>query len=391
MKSIGQKNIIYIVCTCLTAVIVTLLVLAALRPEDTRTNKENTISPSDAVGEHLYKAYSDSFTVDADIPSHFNNKAEVLFAKKGLACEEKTIRDAFFSGSNPVRSTYTSSGIEVVTYEDKDKFASIELGNIRYTSAQYKYVALPTERFNTKSQYSNSFPQYDEIYKLEDLSFMTRAEAIKKIKDFLDELSFNVSDTVEVYAIDHETMQEQQDQIIQTDPDIVSMYETKNKFTADDDFYLLCFTVVQNDIPITPYDYLYQAGDRSISGSEVEVYLSKDGIFYFDARGLYLVNGVAESPDKLITPQEAIDKAFEIHNSIITTDKLVVEDVNFEYGFVPYNQNYDEIKLTPTWTLRLSYEIGNSYNKDDKKSGASGEDKLTQIMAINAVTGEKIN
>lgn len=391
MKNIGQKNLYILLCIAIVTISAALLFLEALKPEDITEKKDVILSSSDVVGNHLYKEYNDSFKVDADIPASFNDKAVVLFAKQGLACDEKMILATFFNKNNPVRNTYTSSGIEVVTYEDKDKFASITSGSIHYTSAQYQYVALPTERFNTKSQYINSFPRYDEIYKQDNLSFMPREEVIDKVKEILNNLAIEVWDNVEVYAIDHQTMQEQQNQIIQVNPNITSMYKTKNKFTKDDDFYLLCFTVVQNDIPITPYNYSYQGGDRSISGSEVKVYFSKDGIFYFEARGMYLVKGTAESPDKLITAQEAIDKAFEIHNSIITTDKLVVEEVNFEYGFVPYNQNYDEIKLTPTWTLRLSYEIEDSHSEDGKNDKTSQEDKLIEIMAINAVTGEKIN
>lgn len=390
MSNINQ-NKIYMVCACVLIVLVSVFVWAASRPENMGTKKEEIPSQSDITEGHFYKKYSESFIVDADVPSTFNDKAEVLFVKSGLACDEKKVCSVFFKENSPERSTYTSSGIEIVTYQYKDKFVSITPGTISYTSNQYQYVALPTDEFNTKSQYVNSFPRFNEIYKKDNLGFMTKTEAIKTVKGILNDLSIEVSDSVEAYAIDHETMQLQQEQRMQENPDIALMYQTKNKFTEKDDFYLLCFTVIMNEMPITPYDYMFQGGDRSVPGSEIKVYFSKDGIFYFVAKGLYLMKGVAESPNRLITLQEAIEKAFEIHKSIITTDKLLVEDVNFEYGFVPYNQNYNEIKLTPTWTLRLSYEVEGSYSKEGKSKKAINESKQTRIIAINAVTGEKIN
>ncbi len=168
-------------------------------------------------------------------------------------------------------------------------------------------------------------------------------------------------------------------------------YKTKDVFTQEDDFYIFFFKMIQNEIPVTQKSYIIQASDRALNGSTARIAFSRNGIIqlYFD--GIYQQQGVAKSPNTLISVEEALQKAFEQNNAIISTDKVTVTAVDFEYVPVPYNSDYDEVKLTPAWSLTLEYE---SEKTSDKSSKAEKQDSQSSVghgmIFINAVTGEEI-
>jgi hypothetical protein len=140
---------------------------------------------------------------------------------------------------------------------------------------------------------------------------------------------------------------------------------------------MMFFTSVYDGVPITYDSYEIMDGDRGMDGTVIKMCVSKKGVIYFYTSFLYDIQSVAETPNSLITAQEAVDKVFDAYNSIVTDEKLTVKEVKFEYVPVAYNDNLFEVKLTPSWTVVLSGDVG----------------ELEGIIThrhINAVTGEEI-
>lgn len=129
------------------------------------------------------------------------------------------------------------------------------------------------------------------------------------------------------------------------------------------------------------------AGERTLYGSTVRVSLSQKGIIELDCSGIYQSQGIAESSAALISVEEAIQNAYEIHNAIISTDKVIIKAIDLEYVPVAYNENYDEVKLIPSWSMTLTYENDGSA-KGEKVAAKSSV--VTRMIFINAVTGEEI-
>lgn len=220
-------------------------------------------------------------------------------------------------------------------------------------------------------------PRYDTVYKAENLSFMSADEAVAYVKTVLDKLSINVSDDVEMYAIDYQTMQEYQDKMKIEEPDAAVNYTLKDTFTESDEFYILCFTVVQDNLPVTHNTYDTLSTYRTVTGANIRVHLSSSGIIYFEATGIYNVKAVDSTPASIISPQDAIDKVFEIHDSIVSTDIAKVTKISLEYSLIPYNDNYSQFKFVPSWCVTLLYDYGIGID-------------VYETKAINAVTGEEI-
>lgn len=387
MKNFNQnqkKVLLYSACLCVGVVILTLFIVILTRPEDPNAKGISTVSQGDIAGEHVYQVYSDNFTVDADITAPYNETADVLYAKS-IKADEKLLLSMFFKGKNPKRET-ASYDANLVSYNDGNASITISPANklIVYSSdnKQLSQIAFPTENLCTKYNYwdyfVNATAQYDTVYKKENLNFMTRDKAVDYAYSVLQELKVDVlTEETEVYAIDHETMQEYQDKLKAQEPDSALNYNLKDKFTEDDDFYILCFSVIQNQIPLTHCNYWW-GNTRFMFGTNIKMYISKNGITYFSMNGVYQTEGIAESSQKVITVQEAMHKAFEVYNSVITTDKATVDEIRFEYAPIPYNSNDDEVKLTPVWTLHLSIVDADNFEN-------------YQTILIDAITGEKIN
>lgn len=373
-----NKRKYFIISISIIFMLIAAFVILLKKPES--LNNKNNVSKSDELlaDNHFYKEFSDNFKVDVDLPDISNKTKDVIFAKLA-GFDENIIKSIFFDGKEPEKKQYD----DAFTLVTGDSTATIvQPFCFYYETEDLQSVKFPTENFTTKYEQSNynMLPNYSDVYKLKNLDFMNRDDAVEYVISVLKKMGISVSEKVEIYAIDYKTMQDYQDSKKENDPDIASMYQIKDRFTKDDEFYILCLTTIINEIPVTHYTYHMSGGKRDIPGSNIKVYLSKKGIFNFDASGIYKAQNVAESPTNLITAEEAIEKAFYLYDSIVTTDKVTVTDICFEYGFVPYNKNYDEVKLTPTWTLTLSYE-------NDENSII----RPCEIISINAVTGEQIN
>ncbi|WP_455716530.1 hypothetical protein [Anaerosporobacter sp.] len=349
---------------------------------------------------HINKVFSEDFSVEADIHVPKVKKADILFAKY-MTFDEQKVLSIFYKGKTPQRSL--SSNDDTISYNDDNSYLNINDGFFAYCKQDYDYVKFPTDSLTSASDIFSTNKRFSDVYKQEKLGFMTKSEAFKNVSDVFTELSIDIMEDAEIYAIDSDTMQTEQDERIKREIDLQKKmglstiqnptdgYKTKDVFTQEDDFYIFFFKMIQNEIPVTQKSYIIQASDRALNGSTARIAFSRNGIIqlYFD--GIYQQQGVAKSPNTLISVEEALQKAFEQNNAIISTDKVTVTAVDFEYVPVPYNSDYDEVKLTPAWSLTLEYE---SEKTSDKSSKAEKQDSQSSVghgmIFINAVTGEDI-
>ena len=221
------------------------------------------------------------------------------------------------------------------------------------------------------------------------------------VTQILNNLSINVGEEIEYYAIDFQTMQKQQESRIQRNIDIQKQmglnpiqdptrgYSIKENFSPEDEFYILFFSVKQNNIPITQQSYTTLAGERTMEGSTIKVLYSKNGIIELLCRGIYEQADVLESYafDELISVNDALKTVFENSNLILTTGSTTVTNISLEYVPVPYNKDYDKVKLTPAWCFALS----SSVQTKEEDNTHTTTDVMQDIIFIDAITGEEIS
>ncbi len=395
-----KRRILYIAIVCIAAVVLIILLINAFQPETTTQSFDTDAlitTATDASGNtvtHLYKQYSDTFTADTDIPADTPEEAEIYYAGY-VDYDEELLLSLFMDGieTDRIVGNDVSPGIYNYEWADDSKKQSRsyliiynDMNEVRYSNkAVGDYYRYPTENFHTHQSIKgsiNNLPLYETVYKAEELDFMSREEAVAYVKEnVLDKLGYTVSEDVEIYAIDHETMQAHQDSIMPTDDfDIEMMYENykiKETFTEEDDFYILCFSVEQDGIKLSGMNYFTMSTGRQVQSAYIRVHLNRDGIFYYESSGIMQMESTETEPQKLLTAQEAIDIAYNLYSSVISTDSAVLTEIAFEYASVPYNDDYDRIMLVPSWTIMLNY------------TSADGHEWI-ETLSVNAVTGEEI-
>ena len=388
--------------------------LTACRPEEPNATagvkaavEQNTLESvsaeqlSQKTPAHISKSYGENFSVEADVHVPKVEKADILFTKLMSYDEQKAV-SIFYNGKTPQKTENSAS--DSVAYSDGDSELTFFPGSLNYRTQAFAYYKFPTDSFTANYETDSMRPKLSEVYKQENLSFMTRANALESVSNILKELPLDVIADAEIYAIDYKTMQIQQDERIQKEADRLKSigmtptnnkstsdptlgYETKDTFTPDDDFYWLFFTTKQNGIPVTQKTYTVQANERGMNGAFIEVQFSKSGIMELSCSSVYQQQSVAESPNAFLPVEKALQNAFDIENAVISSDKIKVTAIDFEYVPVPYNDNYEDVKLVPAWSLTLSDE-STMPSKDGK--GGTETSVYTRMLFINAVTGERI-
>lgn len=341
---------------------------------------------------HINKVFDDNYAVDADVHVPIISKADILSAKY-MRLEEQALLATFYTEKAPEKQKRDVDSI--IFYKDEDSNLTMSDGYTIYRTNDFETIRFPIENLTSENEIFSTGRKFGEVYKQDELSFMTKEEAVRTARDILKQLSIETAEEVEVYAIDFATLQQQQDERIQNEiamqermgvsaiQDPADGYQTKETFTQEDEFYVIYFTILQDQIPVTQKAYNILDGERTLIGSTARLFLSAKGVIAFEENGLCRTTGIAESPDKIISAEQAIENAYEIHNSILSTDKVTVHKIDFEYVPVAYNGNYYEVKLTPAWSLTLTYHSGIS-EKDRK------EEIISRMVYINAVTGEEI-
>ncbi len=393
-----EKNIAITAIACIAVVVLIILLINAFQPEaatqsfdadavitTTTDNSGNTVT-------HYYKQYSDTFTVDMDVPTDTLKSAEIYYAGY-VDYDEELLLSLFMDGVADERRVADEGTVLYYEWEDdsKDKSSAYLRIDDFWNEVCYRnravgdYYMFPAEGFHTHQSIkgsNNMLPLYETVYKSEDLGFMSKEEAVAYVKENLfDKLGYAVSDDVEFYSIDHQTMQSYQDsklaEWIEQDMLPYEDYTIKDTFTEEDDFYIMCFTVEQNGIKLSGRDYFTMSTGRHVQGANIRVHLNRDGVFYYESSGIMQMGQTDAKNEKLLTVQDAIDAAYDLHSSIISPYNVTMTQIELEYASVPYNDDYNEIMLVPSWIMLLDYS-------------ADDGSHWIETLAINAVTGEEI-
>lgn len=354
-------------------------------------------SPSDAEAtEHFYKEYSEYFLLDADAdvilePVDSLHAAPVKF-------DTAAIIDMFMQAENPTPETSEDNEVYYNVYDKEEHIEHLSIGangdSVIYRNTGFtKNVKFPTENFVTQKDYAfsnNGNPPYPTVYKQENLRFMSAQDAVNEVRGILTQLGIATTEEVDVFAIDSGSMQTHQAVMMEKDPGAIGFYNIKDQFTEDDEFYILCFTAECGGVPVSSVGN--ELNNRYISGSEITVYYSKQGIVNLYLSGIYTPQGSAESHEDILTAEEAADAAFGHYNAIINDfgdnidewlngGKYVVIKMEFVYAPTAYNENCDEFLLVPAWELTVKW-----HTLTDRYYG--NEYDICDVLTVNAVTGE---
>lgn len=384
--------------------VILILGLCGCVPEITgvqnNTFVDENISKVDSNDSHIKESFSNTFFVDADVQYPTTENVPVVLASK-IAFDSDKIISLLASPQEQFERDPSSSQYDGEIYRSEQSYFFLNPGSISYGTDEVKYIKYPTDSFVGKNEIGTFNQKFAQVYQEKSLAFLEPEKVMDAVTQILNNLSINVGEEIEYYAIDFQTMQNQQESRIQRNIDIQKQmglnpiqdptrgYSIKENFSPEDEFYILFFSVKQNNIPITQQSYTTIAGERTMEGSTIKVLYSKNGIIELLCRGIYEQTDVLESYafDELISVNDALKTVFENSNLILTTGSTTVTNISLEYVPVPYNKDYDKVKLTPAWCFALSAS-GQTKEEDNTHTTT---DVMQDMIFIDAITGEEIS
>lgn len=346
----------------------------------------NTAAPA-ANNAKTYKAtLSDKLIVDATIDAPDVKEASVLPVEEAIF-DSRKLCDTFL-GSKDVKQEKNNS-----------PDTSYVLGNKKLIIGQGQYFRFETslgiyaDNVVDDGQDSEASKNTDK-FKLNELDFMPKQKAVEKAEDILKALNITPHMPPKVYALDYETLQQEQEMLLKDEGFKsfvdVGKIKLKDKWAKEDECYYMIFKMDFHGIPCDTTHYIIQSNGIIVDGGRIIIIYSKNGIELFNVNGtLYHQKDSKVNASKLISIEQALDSLKEKYASVILKDELKVTGISLIYEPVLINCTINpktgelsnkQMELVPAWIFNAEQnysKTGKSYMK-------------YSTVRINAITGKEI-
>lgn len=198
-----------------------------------------------------------------------------------------------------------------------------------------------------------------------DLSFMTMADALTKVKDLLNSIGVVTDDTYESYVLTADLLRQEEESIDMDGNEVPE--NKKEQWTEDDEcyFFRLSQSVEGLDITAIPY---------SETDSIIDVIYGKQGFVMIDIRNAYHV-GEQKKEEKLLTEQEVERLLEKDQELLIGMPPIEIHDMDLV--LVPFVVGPGQMELQPAWRISVTQEYE-----------SVGE--MENTLFYNAITGKEI-
>lgn len=206
----------------------------------------------------------------------------------------------------------------------------------------------------------------DEYQKIENLDFMSQQDAISTVRSIFKDFGIFLGEVVDVYVMDYETMQQQEDAT-----DIDGNYDPsikKSSWSSEDDTYYLYFYQDYNGFPVMHNMY---SGQGYEDGEAATVMFNSSGVIGANIMGCY--QWEQDEEVSILSINEAADTVFENYQGIVNTS-YQINHISLMMDIIP-GENYTA-KLRPVWVFDTEV-FGDEYSYQSN-------------IIIDAVNGEEL-
>lgn len=300
------------------------------------------------------------------------------FQAKLMDFDDQALANDFWQGQPPEKKVEQGTDFPVSIYQDEQSNLMVSTGIFNYSQEQSKYYEIPLW---SAIQYN----RFSAIYGKEQLDFLDKQQAVDQVTAWLKRQGITeFYGQPEIYAIDAETMQREQDTALQNDDggwkDYMDIGKTikKDTFTKEDEFYRMSFRLGYAGAPMSKEAYTTENSERMVMGSEIRVYYGQSGIMDCAVHNVYGEKTVLEMPERLLTVEEAMEKLQQRYDQVLSAGKMRINAISLEYVGKPASNQEDEMTFVPAW--RFSLLDKERENMEDYRSWSS--------IQVDAMTGE---
>lgn len=350
--------------------------------ENTNYSREMSDAPiaqgqsgeSDATAKEVPNDYMGIYEAEPQCFSEEDINRFLSCCKDGVASSQKD------TGDTSVRYSGTTSRgkqflyLEGTGYHPHKVFQYID--HERYTTYSAYPIYSGEELYETNAQYSVGW-MFTEP---KDFPFATAKDAEESVRGALAALGVPDITLLRTLYIDHNTM-EAAGKRLATDPAYAPIgepqenngYPIRDDWSEADDAYMFSFGI---SVESTTLSTRFEIRDTaSYVGSQIIVWYSANGIDYLSVDMPWKVGAVVQGPEKIISPEEALQVVKNRVGGILTYQNLSYTEPFLEYQ---YKQAKEKWLLYPVWTVKVSYQVMES------------SETYYSFISVEALTGEEI-
>lgn len=246
-------------------------------------------------------------------------------------------------------------------------FLDVGGASLYYYTSLYKYIEKSIVTDSTVSSYN-----MDKFQK-ENLAFMERKECIETVKALLAQFDITVSDNFQCYALDYQTLQEEEVTLdINDNP---QPEEAKPSWTEADECYYFKFSQEYDGVEIYNGGYGDYITGNGYPETAIEVIYGREGVVYLRIQNVY--QGIGESVEKVTLNKiedliEGLQKKYAL---LIPTQTDTVTDVKLLY--IPCDSGNNKTSLIPAWIVQIETPV-------------EGMGNYRSTVLINGITGKEL-
>lgn len=318
-----------------------------------------------------YQFASDNITIDAKVMIPDAAKEGMVPVANGRSIDMKAkiedLKSDFFSTMDSESLNYEEIEGGFFSLEgskSKEDWMGMAYNNsssisVNSSEAQYRLNCIVREDYD--ENYNGELYQQKE-----DLPFMSHDMAADQVREILKKYGITLGELVNVYAMDYETMKEQEDTTGINGEE--NFFEGKAEWSQEDDTYYLFFHQMFQGFPVIYQPY---AGNGFADGEAANVMFDKDGIIEADIEGCF---SWEISEEKEIIPVQKAAKTVQENYGGILEMKYQLEKVSLMLDIIPETEG--TAKLCPVW-----YFQGKVISEGNQTDTA---------ITIDAVSGKEI-
>lgn len=244
------------------------------------------------------------------------------------------------------------------TYDDDRVLDYVVCSNddAQLRSTRYGYFAYSTDNI----KYSKDILTYAfEDNASDDLSFMSKADAIELCEDTFEKLGISAQayeiesfDIAALKKLSDDNRDEQQEWL-----DLGKEAYIKDDWTQDDECYRIKLYQTIDGVPVTTRGYYIKSRDLPLGGTYLDALVTRSGVEYIYAYGLLKTLEIAES----ITPctqKEALEAYIVEKNSTVEGMDIHLASMDMRYVpvAIPGENQTKKVTMTPVWMLGMQFQ-----------------------------------
>lgn len=316
-----------------------------------------TTDPSNPDSIKIQGQLDTNLTIDAKIKGPVDLKEADILRASLLVLNREVLESRLLQDSNITRKNESSTNLHYETADGKQ--LGISSHSLFFNTPHFNNIRAVFGIAYRIAHYEIG-DNLDSYQQNRDLPFLPYAEVIERVKEEFGLLNISVQEPIELYALDYQTMREQEkirlDSGLLTDPRDGSV-NLKGAWTEEDNCYFLIMHLSLQNIPVFPSNHGKVEDKTLVYGSSLYACYSVQGLEYLTISAPYQQTGIAQENVPLISLEDALSVVQHKYSNVILTDPTAITEISFFYVPTLVNKSREEFFMRPAWCFQVGQEV----------------------------------